>query len=178
MAIQSLNQDELRAVLEQAWAHRKRDWLMILTAWAHGLRASEVVAIQRDDISDGFISVQRLKGSRHTVQPLYASPDTLFDEATFLIEYVRPLHGNQRAFPITAKHFWRLFRRYAEYAGIPEHKRHPHVLKHTMAMQLVSIVPINVVQQYLGHKSLNSTGAYLKVTDEQACEQVRKALKV
>jgi integrase len=177
MAIQSLTRDELRRVLEQAWAHRKRDWLMFLVAFNHGLRASEVIAITRDDVRDGFLDVQRLKGSQRTVQPLIEDADGLFSERDALIEYANAYTGNQPLFGMTRQHFARLFKRYATWAGIPAHKCHPHVLKHTIAMQVIHSAGIEHTRQYLGHKSLNSTGEYLKVTDEQASNAVRNALR-
>jgi site-specific recombinase XerD len=177
VGIQSLTAEELRAVLQTAWAHRRRDWLMILLAYSHGLRASEVVGIKAGDLANGYLTVERLKGSKRTVQPLIASEDGLFDCKTGVIEFAESISRNQRLFPITAKHFWRLFRGYALQSGIPAHRAHPHVLKHTLGMKLVSNVPINVVQQYLGHKSLSSTGEYLKLTDDEASTQVGKALR-
>jgi integrase len=177
MAIQSLTRDELRAVLEQAWAHRKRDWLMFLVAYSHALRVSEVIAITPDDVRDGFLSVRRLKGSLATVQPLIEDEDGLFSEKEALIEYASQTRRNQRLFPFTRQHVGRLFRRYAESAGIPNHKRHTHVLKHTLCSQAVHKAGVENVRQYAGHKSLSSTGAYLRVTDEVASLKVRKALR-
>ena len=46
---------------------------MILMAYRHGLRASEVCGIKLADVDlkAGSISIRRLKGSLHTIQPLY-----------------------------------------------------------------------------------------------------------
>ena len=72
--------------------------------------------------------------------------------------------------------FWRLVRKYAKAAGIPEHKAHPHVLKHSIAMQTIGSAGIENVRQYLGHKSISSTGAYLRVTDADASSAVTGAV--
>jgi integrase/recombinase XerD len=87
------------------------------------------------------------------------------------------VHGKQKLFPVTRQHFWRLVQRYARQAGIPERKRHPHVLKHTIGMQAIHSAGIENVRQYLGHKSMASTGAYLKVSDAEASAAVSAALK-
>lgn len=162
--------------MQAARTARTRDWLMILVAFWHGLRASEVVALTRDDIADGQLSVSRLKGSNHTIQPLIEHADELLNERPALIEYAAKHTSNQRLFPIGRQHFWRLFRHYCKSAGIPGSKAHPHVLKHSIAMQTIHSAGIENVRQYLGHKSIASTGAYLKVTDEEASASVRRAI--
>ena len=111
---------------------------MILVAYSHGLRASEATALQRDAIRDGHITVARLKGSLRTTQPLVESADELLNERKVLFEFLRFQPRNQRLlFPVTRQHFWRLMQRYAEAASIPKRKRHPHILKHTIAMQTI-----------------------------------------
>ena len=65
----------------------------------------------------------------------------------------------------------------AEAAKIPARKRHPHILKHTIALQTIHSAGIENVRQYLGHKSMSSTGAYLKVTDSEASTAISHALK-
>jgi site-specific recombinase XerD len=45
-------------------------------------------------------------------------------------------------------------------------------------MILIGKIQLNELQQYLGHKSLSSTGAYLKVSDTEACAAVADALRV
>ena len=171
-----LSKDELLALLATAREHRVRDFVMILVAFSHGLRASEVIALQRDDFADEHITVARLKGSLRTTQPLLTDPNPLLDERSALSVFLDSVHGKQKLFPITRQHFWRLMQRYAEAAGIPKRKRHPHVLKHTIAMQTIHSAGIENVRQYLGHKSMASTGAYLKVSDEKASVAIAHAL--
>ena len=129
MAIQSLTRAELLAVLRSARSSSRRDWLMILLSFWHGLRASEVCAMQRDAIASGCVTVQRLKGSRKTTQPLVKHADPLLNEETGLFEYLAETPFNQRLFPIGRRQFWKLFQRYCEDAGIPKHKRHPAYLE-------------------------------------------------
>lgn len=150
---------------------------MIAVGFNHGLRPSEVVAIKADDIRDGYLTVQRLKGSNRTTQPLIASENPLLDEAVGLFEYARGMAGNQRLFPITRRQFGRLFEQHARTAGIPRHLAHPHILKHTIAMQTIQSAGIENVRQYLGHKSISSTGEYLKVSDSESAERIARALK-
>lgn len=150
---------------------------MILMAYSHGLRASEVLEITPDSVKDGLLEVRRLKGSLRTRQPLIVSEEPLLDEAETWFDFTLKIPRNQKVFPISRQHFWRLMQRYAEAAGIPERKRHPHVLKHTIALQTIHSAGIQNVRQYLGHKSMASTGEYLKLTDAEASAAVASALK-
>ena len=176
--MEALTKCELLSLLTAAREHSERNWLMILVAYSHGLRASEVIALQRDAVKDGHLTVKRLKGSLRTVQPLVESLDPLLNERKALFDCLRNQARNQRLFPITRQHFWRLMQRYAEAAGIPARKRHPHVLKHTIAMQTIHSAGIENVRQYLGHKSISATGSYLKRTDAEAATAIGDALKV
>jgi integrase len=173
--MKSLSKLEIRAVLAAARAHRERDWLMILLAFWHGLRASEVVAIKVNDISDGYLTVRRLKGSLKTVQPLIEHQDSTFNERAALLDYLEGMHGNQKVFPVSRGTFWRIVQRHAIAAGIPKHLAHPHILKHTIAMQTIESAGIENLRQWLGHKSMNSTGEYLRVSDGTAATAVSKA---
>ena len=175
--MEALSKPELIALLQEARGHSQRNWLMILVAYCHGLRASEVIALQRDAVKDGHLTVARLKGSQRTVQPLISDENPLLDERKGVFDFVDSLPRNQKLFPVTRQHFWRLVQRYAKAAGLPARKRHPHALKHTIAMQIIDKTGIQNTRQYLGHKSMSSTGEYLKTTDAQASEAVAKALK-
>ncbi|SRR5216684_4457337 len=173
--MQHLSKDELLALLREAKASRERDWLMILVGFWHGLRASEVTGLKRDAVRDGHLIVQRLKGSMRTVQPLVEHADPLLNERQPLIDFALKSNFTAPLFPICRQQFWRLVQKHAKAAGIPEHKAHPHVLKHSIAMQTIGSAGIENVRQYLGHKSISSTGAYLKVSDADASKAIRGA---
>jgi site-specific recombinase XerD len=68
-------------------------------------------------------------------------------------------------------------RQHCNAAGIPAHLAHLHILKHSIAMQTIHSAGIENVRQHLGHKSIASTGAYLKVSDEAASKAVMDAIK-
>jgi len=174
--VHALSKDELRRLLAAARARRERDWLMILVAFNHGLRASEVTGFTAEAVRDGHLTIERLKGSLKTTQPLVASKDPLFDERDSLIEFANKSEPGRPVFGIGRVQFWRLVQRYARAAGIPAHKAHPHILKHSIAMQTIGGAGIENVRQHLGHKSLSSTGAYLRVSDEEAGAAIARAL--
>jgi integrase/recombinase XerD len=177
LIVESLSKEQLSSLLSHAKSARRRDWLMILVAYWHGLRASEVIAITVDDLKDGYLTVQRLKGSNKTVQQLVEHSDPLLNERVGLIDYTRGMLGNQKLFPICRQTFWSIVRRYAKAAEIPAHLAHPHILKHSIAMQSIHSAGIENVRKHLGHKSMSSTGEYLKVSDSDASNAVVGALK-
>jgi site-specific recombinase XerD len=168
-----LKREELLSLLRIAKSHSERDWLMILTTYLHGFRVSETTGLKAEQIRDGFIVMQRLKGSMKTRQPLVANPNPLLDEKTALETLIADLSAKTRVFKISRVQFFRLMRRYGAEAGLPRHVCHPHVLKHSIAMQTIKTAGIENVRQYLGHKSIASTGSYLKVNDEQASAAVQ-----
>jgi type 1 fimbriae regulatory protein FimB len=171
-----LTKPQVLALLAAAQAKRERDWLLILVTFWHGLRVSEAVALKRDNFHDGFLTVARLKGSLRTTQPLVTHRNRLLDERGGLLAYLRGLHGNEKLFPIKRRQFGRLLESYAKQAGIPRHLAHPHCLKHSIAMQTIQKAGIENVRQYLGHKSISSTGAYLKVDDADASAAIGRAV--
>lgn len=182
--MQHLTKDEVLSLLAAAKAHSERDWLMILVSFWHGLRASEVVGkkgIAGNQIQGGYITVQRLKGSMETTQKLIVHPDPLLNEREPL-EALAASSGKGQLFPIGRQHFWTLMKKYGAAAGIvnygSKNRSHPHILKHSIAMQTIKSAGIENVRQYLGHVSMSSTGAYLKVSDDEASEAIALAAGV
>jgi len=183
--VEHLTRDQLRALLAEARAHRERDWVLFLVSFWHGLRASEAVTLTPANFTDGFLTVQRLKGSMRTTQPLVEDPDELLNERgaveNWLAAHFRA-HGEAtrdcRLFPISRFQFFRLVRRYGRAVGLPQHLCHPHIFKHSIAAQSIRQAGIENVRQYLGHKSISSTGAYLKVSDEAASRAIAEATRL
>lgn len=70
-----------------------------------------------------------------------------------------------------------MFRAVAESAGLPYEKRHPHVLKHSLASHLAAgNVNLALIRQALGHRSITSTMQYVGTSDGQAAEAAQAAL--
>jgi site-specific recombinase XerD len=184
----ALTPEEILSVLKAARAHSTRDWGMILLAYRHGLRASEVCNLKLADVDlkAGSISIQRLKGSLHTVQPLYRHKGRpLLDEQTALRAWLRDRAGDGSDYLFTSQkggrlhrsQFFRVFQYCARAAGLPSQKCHPHALKHSLASHLVAgSMNLAWVKQCLGHKAISSTMEYVAVSDSQATEAARVAL--
>jgi type 1 fimbriae regulatory protein FimB len=183
-----LTPQEMLDLLKAARQHSTRDWAMILLAYRHGLRASEVCGIKLADLDlkVGSISIKRLKGSLHTVQPLYQHRgQPLLDEAAAVRAWLRKrvadgsdyLFTSQKGGKLSRIQFFRNFQKVAGNAGLSVEKRHPHVLKHSLASHLVvGNANLALIRQALGHRSINSTLAYIGTSDGQAGEALQKAL--
>jgi site-specific recombinase XerD len=183
-----LSPQEMLDLLKAARKRSTRDWAMILMAYRHGLRASEVCGIKLADVDlkSGSISIRRLKGSLHTVQPLYQHKgQPLLDESAALRAWMRKRQADgsdfifcsQKGGKLDRTQFFRNFQKIAEDAGLPVEKRHPHVLKHSLASHLVAgNANLALIRQALGHRSISSTMQYIGTTDAQAAEALQKAL--
>jgi site-specific recombinase XerD len=183
-----LTPQEMLSLLKAARKRSTRDWAMILLAYRHGLRASEVCGIKLADfdLKTSSISIRRLKGSLHTIQPLYQHRgQPLLDETAALRAWLRKrpedgsdyLFTSQKGGKLDRTQFFRNFQTIAESAGLPVEKRHPHILKHSLASHLVAgNANLALVRQALGHRSINSTMQYIGTSDSQAAEALQKAL--
>jgi site-specific recombinase XerD len=152
------------------------------------LRASEVCDLKLTDadIKNGSLNVRRLKGSLSQIQPLYQHRgQPLLDEMNALRAWlrVRFADGSDYLFPsqkggrLDRTQFFRVFRACAEAAGLASEKRHPHVLKHSLASHLVAgNVNLALIRQALGHRSITSTMQYVGTSDGQAAEAAQAAL--
>jgi site-specific recombinase XerD len=183
-----LTPDEILTVLKVAREHATRDWTMILLAYRHGLRASEVCGLKLVDVDlkAGSISIRRLKGSLQTVQPLYPHRgQPLLDEMSALRAWLRErksdgsdyLFTSQKGGKLDRTQFFRVFQTIAATAALALEKRHPHVLKHSLASHLVAgNVNLALIRQALGHRSITSTMQYVGTSDGQAAEAAQAAL--
>jgi type 1 fimbriae regulatory protein FimB len=187
--LQSLERNEILSLLKLAASESSRNHAMILLAFKHGLRASEVCALKTHDIDlkNGTITIRRLKGSLKSSQDLLDIPGqplisekrvlrTWLEERETYRDHSDYLFLSQKGGGLDRSAFFRVFQALAERAGLPKEKRHPHCLKHAYGYFLVEQgVPLPAIQQAMGHKSLASTGVYLKVTDAKANREVAKA---
>ena len=161
-----LTQDEIKALIREIPNERFK--LAIKVGFCHGVRVSELINLTREDIKDGYVKVRRLKGSMTTIQPYVKHSDPELDESEGLTKLYGTLKFRERLFPMTRNGIFKLMQRAGTRAGIPKHKLHPHSLKHSCAMLSIDKLGIQNVRQYLGHRSISSTGEYLKVSDEEA----------
>ena len=163
--MEALSKDEFLALLATAKAARDRDWLMILTHFWHAGRNSEIIHLTRDNIQDGFIIFDRLKGSETCRQELVEHENPLLSECLPLIELALNTPPGVPLFKMCRQHYWRIVRKHALAAGIPRHKAKTTVLKHTICSLMIENAPVNKVQRRAGHVSGASTLRYMKAKE-------------
>jgi type 1 fimbriae regulatory protein FimB/type 1 fimbriae regulatory protein FimE len=141
--------------------HGQRDATMILIAYRHGLRASELCGLQWSSVEfeSATIHVGRAKGGQEATHPL------LGDELRALRELKRHattpfVFASERNAPFTTAGFAKLLER-AGIAAKIGFKVHPHQLRHACGFALANKgIDTRTLQAYLGHKSINSTTRY------------------
>ena len=152
---------------------RGRYFLVYLFLRYTGGRVSEVTKIddQADiDFRAGDITMDILKRhnpKRKSARKIVSVPLAAVNE---LARYLAQYPGMKgKAFAVNRSNFFRIFGKLCRKAGIPSSLAHPHVLRHTRALELIRAnVPLTIVQQILGHSNLNTTAIYLNFSGQEA----------
>jgi integrase/recombinase XerD len=159
-----LTKDEVHRVLEVIPKNKARDHLIINLLWHSGVRVSELISIKYQDIDfyAHVLNIQTLKQKKGKEKKIYRSiplQDNILNE---LGNYT--FEDEERLFPITRKEVWYLVRRYCKKAGIGSKNGHPHVFRHSFAINaILQGVSPGTLAGWLGHASLASTMVYSKV---------------
>jgi integrase len=161
-------QDELRRFF--AAIVDTRDLTLFALIYHHGLRVGEVALLRRGDVDlvRGHIVVWRLKGGAWSAQPLFATTAALLAQhlASPPVDPEAPLFAGRDG-PLLKRQIQSLFARYRDAAGLPK-RLTCHSLRHAIATHLLDAdVPLEVVQDRLGHQSIRSTSIYAKVTNNR-----------
>jgi type 1 fimbriae regulatory protein FimB/type 1 fimbriae regulatory protein FimE len=142
-----------------------RDATMILIAYRHGLRVSELVALQwgQMDLEAGRLQVIRRKGSDDSVQPLSgAEIRALRKIRREQPAGLRHVFVSERGAPFTANGFFKTLSRAAASIGLGD--VHPHLLRHACGFKLVNDgVDTRTLAAYLGHRQIGNTTRYTKM---------------
>src|ERR1041385_913796 len=101
--MEHLSREQLLGVLGHARAARERDWILLLVSFWHGLRASEAVSLTPEHFADGYLTVQRLKGSLKTTQPLVEHEDELLNERAALEGWLAK-HRDRKSTRLNSSH--------------------------------------------------------------------------
>jgi integrase/recombinase XerC len=149
----------------------QRDRAMLETMYSAGLRVSELVAINDDDLDleAGLVRV-RGKGRRERLGPL----GRFAVQAIQRWLAVRPARKDRGALSptflnrfggrLTTRSVARMLEKYLQQTGL-DTRTSPHTLRHSFATHLLdSGADIRSVQELLGHKSLVTTQIYTHVS--------------
>ncbi len=159
----------------------RRDRAILETLYGSGVRISELVNLDLDDVDldAGTVLIRSGKGGKSrklpvgraaraalgdyltTVRPTLASKTQAAAAAVFL---------NARGRRLSRQGCWKILRRYAEMAGLSD-RVSPHTLRHSFATHMLDAgADIRVVQDLLGHASLATTQVYTLVSDSKLRE--------
>jgi len=151
---------------ERSWLG-KRDIAFVLFLYASGARVSEAINATKSDIQDGWLKIRNAKGDKERMVPL--APTALeavngylherpFVEDALWLNYQGKKMSRITAFKITQK-----------YLGVS-----PHVLRHSFATALIlGGADLRVVQELLGHVSIDTTQIYTHLHREDLAQTLR-----
>jgi type 1 fimbriae regulatory protein FimB/type 1 fimbriae regulatory protein FimE len=155
----------LRAAKANRWGHR--DVTMILVAYRHGFRASELTDLRWDqvDFRTATLHVRRVKQGSPSTHPIIG------DELRMLRRLQREqvpkspfVFTSERGSPFTTAGFARMVERAGEQARL-SFKAHPHMLRHACGFALAAKGhDTRALQAYLGHKNIQHTVRYTELS--------------
>jgi integrase/recombinase XerD len=170
-----MTQTEIRAFLRVITDPRDR--VLFSLIYLYGLRVSEVSLLQRGDIDlrRKRIVVKRVKNGYWMERPLWASIQDLLES------YLGGTSGSSedalfpgRSGALRKRQIQSLFVRYRDRAQLARHYT-CHCLRHSIATHLLDAgVSLEFVQDHLGHKNIQSTTIYARITDQHRVQQFRR----
>lgn len=175
----ALAADEVEQIIEAASGsspRELRDRAMLELLYGAGLRVSELVRLDVDDVDLEDRTLRCIgKGEKERVVPIGGPAATavrryLREGRGALASSARPTHalflrsGGGR---LSRQSAWRCVKRYAARVS-PTKRVFPHALRHSFATHLVAGgADVRVVQEALGHARLSTTQVYTLVTREK-----------
>jgi integrase len=165
-----LTEAEVEALIAACRGNRRphRDATMILVAFRHGLRASELCDLQwtQVDFEGARLAVTRVKSGTASTHPLTGRE--LRALRKLRRESKSPfIFVSERGSPMTVSNFQKLISKACGVAGL-EIKAHPHMLRHACGFALANAgKDTRSLQDYLGHKNIQHTTRYTALSPER-----------
>jgi len=171
---QGLNRDEVIRLLATTEGDNLgdiRDRAILMLLITYGLRAGEVCGLQLDDLNwkQEMLRVRCPKPGRTHLYPL---SQHVGQAVLHYLREVRPSQPERRLFltlrapikPVSRKVIREIVYSRLDRLGVTGKRRGPHALRHAAAQHLLDQgLPIKVVGDYLGHRSVAATSVYAKV---------------
>ena len=146
-----------------------RDATMILVAFLHGLRVSELCSLTWDqiDFSQGMLHVRRVKNGIASVQQIGGQEMRALRALKREGDAGRFVFMTERGAPMTPAGFRKLLARLGVAAKFP-FSIHPHMLRHACGYKLANDGrDTRALQHYLGHKNIMHTVRYTELSPER-----------
>ena len=168
-----LYEHEVEALIDAAKKtdYSVRNQTLIMLCYRHGLRSTEACNMQwsQIDFENYRIHVNRIKNSDSSVQPLRDR------EIVLLRRLFKERKGDQQFLFMTRfgtkfnnALFNKLMFKLGVDAGLLIPKIHPHMLRHSTGYKLANEgFDLRIIQDYLGHKNINNTVLYTKLSEKK-----------
>jgi molybdate transport system regulatory protein len=147
---------------------RGKYWLVFLFLRYTGARLNEVLSINDAtdiDFRNNEIKLVTLKQRKRSFRIAPLPAEIISQVAVYLSLYPSE---RGKAFKLKDSGFRRAFYAMCKKANLPKEVSHPHILRHTRAIELLRAgVPVTAVQDLLGHSSLNTTAVYLRMSGQE-----------
>ena len=180
-----LTNKEVELFLEQPQcvdAKGFRDHAMLELLYATGIRVSELISLDLDDLNlaAGFIRCE--SRGKERIIPLYHTAVKALQD---YVKNIRPqliadsseqaLFVNMNGERMSRQGFWKIIKHYQEMAGIQKEIT-PHTLRHSFAVHLLENgADLRSIQEMLGHADISSTQIYTHVVKNQLKDVYQKA---
>ena len=164
----------LEQPLKRNTPEARRDRAMLELLYAAGLRVSELVSLNVDDLNMSGPYVRCMgKGSKERTIPIHeqaaAAVVAYLDDGRATLVKARKenaLFVNLRGERLTRQGFWLILKQYAKEANISSPVT-PHTLRHSFATHMLrGGAPLRNVQELLGHANISTTQVYTQVANE------------
>ena len=182
-----LSVTEIDELLEQPMKRNtpeaRRDRAMLELLYATGLRVTELVSLDVEDVNISAPYVRCMgKGSKERTIPIHEQAATAV--VAYLNEGRAPLvksrkesalFVNRRGERLTRQGFWLILKQYAKEANIATVVT-PHTLRHSFATHMLrGGAPLRNVQELLGHANISTTQVYTQIASEHVRQVYEKA---
>lgn len=166
-----LSYEQIKAgvgLIEQKTWIEKRDAALIMFLYATGMRISECLSMQGDDLEGNWLRVRHAKGDKERFIPVAKEALTMLQEYLNVLPFEsRFLWLNYQGNPLSRISAFKITHKYL---GVS-----PHVLRHSYATALIiGGADLRVVQELLGHASLLTTQVYTHIQKQNLQETVLK----
>ena len=175
--------DGLKEDIASDDAERLRDAVIMLLLYTCGLRLSELVEANIDDLSSDFSSIRvRGKGNKTRIQPIIKSVGEVLKKYFSQNSSQNICTGQKKALILSKKGerinrraVQRIVDRKLKCYGI-QGKTSPHVLRHTFATHLLNDgADLREIQELIGHSALRTTQVYTHTNIESLKEVYHQA---
>ena len=159
-----------------------RDKAMLEFAYATGMRVTEIISLNLEDVNieEGYVTCKNGSKQRNIplgTMSLKALKEYIENARGILIkdESEKSLFVNINGKRLTRQGFWKIIKYYKEQAHITKDIT-PHVLRHSFATHLLQNgADLKAIQTMLGHSDISSTQVYMQFQDEGLKNIYKKA---